>query len=783
MSSPAPGAPGLAPTWSSSDKDFVTTALGASRLWVTVGHGVLNEVYWPSTGEPRLRDVSFYLVGASGWVDLKRERRYDLSRPGDAIPLLTVKHAGDGPDGAYGLELEILPDRDRDCVLVRYEIEGAYRLVVIAAPHLDGDGTCARAWCSPDDDRDLFAEGRSGFASLCMASRDGFARASIGFVGTSDGWQNLNENGRLTFDHDVAEDGNVALTAELEGPEGVIALAISEEVIGARTLARSALAEGFDRLREQFLESWQLWARRFDPIDGKKSGDDRYRAAATLAATVLKVHEDTSYPGALVASLSVPWGSSTNNLGGYHLVWPRDTVLTAFAFIAVDLVAEAESILSHLVASQQPDGHWHQNYYPDGRPYWTGIQLDEAALPILLAAKLRELGLPEPHGLPRMVRRAAAFIARTGPSTPQDRWEENPGINPFTLGCCIAALVAAAPWLREDERAEALDVADDWNGRLEEWCAVSDSRWTRELGVPAHYVRLRPPTNSLGGSDTVLLRNRSGETIPTSDLVAFEFSYLVRLGLRAPDDPLIAQTIEVVEHVLSCDTPSGRVYRRYNEDGYGETADGGPFRDAGIGRLWPFLVAERGQLALGRGEDVMPYLDTMLACASAGGLLPEQVWDTDAIPERNLFPGRPSGSAMPLLWSHAEYLKLWAARRAGTPIERLGAVAARYGGTRPRAKAYRWRDGVPCSDVPIDADLLVQGTGPFTLHVGFDGWTDVRDVEAVRDPFGIWTALVATGDLADRKHIDFTRRDASGWEGVDHELPIRPAEPSEVSEE
>ena len=778
----APGAPGLAPTWSSSDKDFVTTALGAARLWVTVGHGVLNEVYWPSTGEPRLRDMSFYLVGASGWVDLKRERRYDLSRPGDAIPLLTVTHHGDGPDGAYVLELEILPDRDRDCVLVRFRIEGAYKLVVVAAPHLDGDGTCARAWRSPDEDRDLFAEGRAGFASLCVASRDGFLGASVGFVGTSDGWQDLNEHSHLTFDHDVAEDGNVALTGELESSEGVIALAISEEAVGARTLARSALAEGFERMRDQFLEGWQLWAAAFDPLGGKKSDDDRHLEAATLSATILKVHEDTSYPGALVASLSVPWGSSTNNLGGYHLVWPRDTVLTAFAFIAVYQVAEAESILSHLVACQQPDGHWHQNYYPDGRPYWTGIQLDETALPILLAAKLHELGLPEPQGLARMVRRAAGFIARTGPSTPQDRWEENPGINPFTLSCLIAALAAAAPWLPEDERTEALDIADDWNGRLEEWCTVSQSRWTQELGVPAHYVRLRPPTDSPGGSDTVLLRNRNGETIPTADLVAFEFSYLVRLGLRAPDDPLVTQTIAVVEHVLGCETPSGRVYRRYNEDGYGETADGGPFGTAGIGRLWPFLVAERGQLALGRGEDVTPYLDTMVACASAGGLLPEQVWDTDAIPERNLFPGRPTGSAMPLLWSHAEYLKLWAARRTGEPIERLDAVAARYGGKRPRAKAYRWRDGIPCAAMPDGVELLVQASSPFTLHVGFDGWADVRDIDAACDPFGVWTARVPASDLDGRGRVDFTRRDANGWEGADHTLLVRSAERQEASD-
>jgi len=73
------GAPGIAPTWSSSDKDYVTSALGGSRVWATIGHGIINEVYWPSTGEPQIREFGFYLVGEHGWLDLKRIRRYRLA--------------------------------------------------------------------------------------------------------------------------------------------------------------------------------------------------------------------------------------------------------------------------------------------------------------------------------------------------------------------------------------------------------------------------------------------------------------------------------------------------------------------------------------------------------------------------------------------------------------------------------------------------------------------------------------------------------------------------------
>ena len=146
----APGAPGVEPTWASSDKDFVTTALSGARLWATIGHGMLNEVYWPSTGDPRMRDLVFLLLGEAGWVDLKRVCRYTISRPGPTIPLVTVRHTGDLKGVPYALDLEFLPDTERDAILIRYAVEGPFRLVAIAAPHLDGDGAMATAHAMED---------------------------------------------------------------------------------------------------------------------------------------------------------------------------------------------------------------------------------------------------------------------------------------------------------------------------------------------------------------------------------------------------------------------------------------------------------------------------------------------------------------------------------------------------------------------------------------------------------------------------------------------------------
>ena len=174
MNSKAFGAPGIAPTWCSSDKDFVTTSLGSSRLWATIGHGIINEVYWPSTGEPQIRDFGFYLVGNGRWIDLKRVSAYQLSTPGPYLPALTITHHGQD----YELSLEVLPDPRRDVLLVRYTLMGDYRLVILLAPHLGSTGRDNSAWI---DDGLGFASGAG--LSLCLAADPPLTQFSCGYVG------------------------------------------------------------------------------------------------------------------------------------------------------------------------------------------------------------------------------------------------------------------------------------------------------------------------------------------------------------------------------------------------------------------------------------------------------------------------------------------------------------------------------------------------------------------------------------------------------------------------
>lgn len=758
MTEHAFGWPGAPPTWSSSDKDLVTTALGSSRLWVTIGHGVINEVFWSSTGRPQIRDLTFYLVGVGGFIDLKRERRYALRTPAPHVPLVTIEHSGDD----YRLTLEVVPDPLRDVVLVRFDLEGPYNLVVVLAPHLDGTGRENTAWVG-----DQVLSARHGQCALAMLADVPFTKMSAGFVGASDGWQDLKQNGQLAWVFARADCGTVALSGQLDDSKGVIALGFADAPVGAQSLAKASLAEGIASAREAFTEGWETWAKTLRlPRVAKLFADE-----AVLSAAVLKAHEDRAYPGALVASLSTPWGNSTDTLGGYHLVWPRDATLAAFALLAANQTKDAVRILAGFISTQRSDGHWAQNYYPNGVAFWTGIQLDEAAFPVLLAAKLHELGGTELAGTQDMIRRALRFVVSTGPTSDQDRWEESPGTNPFTLAVAIAALVAGARWLEPAERDYALSVADDWNERLESFCFVTGTPLAKSHGLDGYYVRIAPPEKDGGITGRVLLSNRNGETILASALVSMDFSYLTRLGLRDVRDKRIADTIAIADVLLRVETPSGVVYRRYNDDGYGEKADGSPFDGSGIGRLWPILTGERGHLALQAGEDPFPYLESMRRCASSGGLLPEQVWDAKPVPSRELEPGRPSGSAMPLLWTHAEYLKLLVSAETGRPVELIKAVEERYGAPRS-AHTWHWRVEAGFSRLATGRRLAIEHRAPFSLHYGFDGWREVADKTATRGPAGIWSVTFAPEELVSKVEINFTRRFDHAWEGADHRVTL-----------
>jgi len=157
-----------------------------------------------------------------------------------------------------------------------------------------------------------------------------------------------------------------------------------------------------------------------------------------------------------------------------------------------------------------------------------------------------------------------------------------------------------------------------------------------------------------------------------------------------------------------------------------------------------------------------------------GGLIPEQVWDTDPIPERALFPGKPSGSAMPLVWAHAEFVKLLYASLRGRPLELLESVRARYYGRQAQADSWHWRSNAPFEALPPGRALLIEDHQPFLLHWGTNGWQNPTDTPSRPLGLGIQGVRFEPKQLAGLERLDFTSYYPAGkrWEGHDHHLAL-----------
>jgi glucoamylase len=552
----------------------------------------------------------------------------------------------------------------------------------------------------------------------------------------------------------------------------VLALGFGSSAEAAATLTISSLIQPFDNILQQQIADWEGWqsqcAERSPPT---LDLPEAIRDQTVTSSIVLRTHLDKTYPGAMVASLSVPWGYTGNERGGYHLVWPRDLVQCAGALLALGAEQEARDTLRYLIATQNADGHWQQNQWLGGTPYWQGIQLDETALPVMLAAQIEERDALRGIAVEDMARRALGYIARTGPSTGQDRWEENEGINAFTLATAISALVAGAAMLPAPEAEWVLALADFWNANIEAWLTVSGTELARQCGVRGYYVRVAPPdiiAHAGATSALVPIRNRRDSTgLPGDEQIGTEFLYLVRAGLRRHDDPLILGSVKLADALLKSDTPMGPVWHRYRGDGYGEHEDGSAFDGAGIGRGWPLLTGERGHYELAAGNDPLPYLAAMAAMASSGGMIPEQVWDTDPIPARRLAPGRPSGSAMPLAWAHAEFVKLMVSRQIGYSFGRSRAVWERYRGEPPVAQHAFWWPHAPIDGFAAGARLAIALPEPGTVHWGRDGWQRIEDTPTSDSGLGFHVAVLDTASFAPGSWVDFTWRgqESGAWAG------------------
>ena len=798
----APGWPGIPPRWTSSAKSGVGTAISrSSRVWFTLSHGILNEIYFPRVDTACTRDFGLLVTdGKEFFSEEKRDCRFEVSPFEPGIPAYRLTNTE--RTGRYRIQKEIFSDPHRNVVLQKIRFVELARagfgsnqfglnVYALLAPHLGNCGTNNTGWVGDYKGVPmLFAEAPGGYALACACSLP-WKQMSVGFAGHSDGWGELTRNFRLTEMYQRAENGNIALIGEVELAAGrgefLLALGFGNIWADAAEQARASLLDDYTRLLEEYAAQWKSWQKGLLPFD-RDHPCDLYRSSTAM----LRVHESKDFLGGVIASLSIPWGfnKGDEDLGGYHLVWPRDLVETAGGFLAAGAIGDALRVLHYLEVTQEADGRWPQNMWLDGRPYWNVLQMDEAAFPILLVDLLHRRSPGALGALERwwpMVRRAASFIAIHGPVTQQDRWEEDAGYSPFTLAVEVAGLLAAADIADQTGNSEMAgylrDLADTWNENIERWTYSTSGDLKRQIGVDGYYVRIAPAEEACGPElpdNLILLKNRApGQgREQASHVISPDALALVRFGLRAPDDPKILNTIRVIDALLRVKLPHGYFWYRYNDDGYGEHADGSPFDGVGIGRPWPLLSGERAHYELQAGNlaAARELLRSIEMSNNGSRLLPEQLWDAADIPERELFFGQPSGAACPLVWAHAEYIKLVRSLRDGKIFDQPPQTVQRYRVEQRKAVYCNWRFNNKCRSVPAGKNLRIEVLSPALVHWSDDQWRTPHDLRTRESGLGTHFADLDTSHLEPGRQVVFTFYwpQARHWEGTDFSVTVEP---------
>jgi glucoamylase len=693
------GWPGIPARWTSGAKTAVGTALNpAGKVWFSLSHGIVNELYYPQVDNACTRDAEFLVCdGNDFFSEEKRDTTFSIKSLGNGVPgyrIITRCKLDQ-----YTITKDIIADPLRDALLVQVRFEPrrpGLRLYFLLAPHIGNHGNDNTAWFGKYKGFSMLFADRQD-TSLAVACSRGWRKGSAGFVGFSDGWQDLYLHKKMQWQFERAENGNCALMGEISVAENdatdfSISIGFGRNTNEAGMRAMAGILNDFERTKKHFRKEWSRWQRKLWPIENyfQKDSPKNFR----ISASMLKVHESKRHPGAYIASLSIPWGFSKGDdaLGGYHLVWPRDMVQVAGGLLAINAFQEARKVMNYLMITQEEDGHWSQNMWLDGAPYWSGIQMDQTAAPILLMDLIhREIKLSEREikQFWPMMKKAAVFLVHNGPRTNQDRWEENAGYSTYTLATEIAALVIAADFaeLMDDKNLARflLETADSWNSCLEWWMYAQNTSIAHECNVDGYYVRVNASLSGpLGNSsdDVLTVSNRTEEdnTCLSSAMVSPDAIALVRFGLRGADDERIQNTIQVLDKLIKFEGPGGPIWYRYNKDGYGEKKNGEAYDGTGEGRPWPLLTGERAhfELAAGNREEAFRLLKTMENYSNEMGLFSEQIWDDSNLPAKELQFGKPTGAAMPLVWAHAEYLKLCRSIAEGKIYDQPVSVYNRY---------------------------------------------------------------------------------------------------------
>lgn len=626
--------------WTTGDKDAIGTAYGRrSNVWFTATHGALADVLYPTVDVDNLRGLDLLVTDGSSFF-------FDAATQGAASSTVLDDRAlayqlqVDDADRGFSVITDILTDPERPVVVLTAHLVGdtsKLRAYAYLVPHLAGSGVGQTAFF--DGSRAYVHKGNLWLAVGGDMAAD---QRTAGYLGHGDGYDQLHQD-RLRSMYRQAGPGRVTLTwqANQRGNSWTTMLAFGPSRAAADAALDASLKKGAQGLFEEYVAGWRQYASGLKPFADAQ-------ALFFYSAEVIKMAEDKLHPGAIVASLALPWGDvATDDTAdtGYRKVWPRDLYHAASGLLAAGDTATADDVLRFMGKQQLPDGGMPQNTDVEGRQVWTGQQLDETADAVLLAARLAGQATgPD-------VARAADYIVTNGPATQQERWEEASGYSPATIAAEIAALRAAAK-MGGAHAQGWLDTAARWDASLESWTYTTNG----PLGG-GYYLRTSPDGKP-NAAEPIDLANGGG-VWDQREIVDPSFLELVRLGVRHADDPRISPTLRLLDLNDTGNAANLVFYYRYPHDGYGEASAGSA--PPGAGHLWPLLSMERGVYDVLAGlipNKVMAIIQSVVA---PDGLIGEQIWEGS---------GLPTGSARPLVWAHAEYIILAKAVATGTVDDR-----------------------------------------------------------------------------------------------------------------
>lgn len=732
----APDGPGALSHFDLARKDCVGTAQNTtSKVWFTIANGVLSDVYFPTNDNSNVETLQYVVTDGSTFTDIQTRDTTYTAQSLDARSL-DCRITATAKNGKYRITTDYLTDTSHNTLVIHTQFQplvgslSTYKLYVIYNPSINGNGGGGAGNGGPDSGTVDTSSGHNVLVASdpttatnaanrtyavpvysALASSPPFLQVSNGFVGAgSDPLVQLQASNALTTLYTDAVDGNLVQGAQVSLASGSFTLTLGFGT-GQGDAVSSAVATvgtSFSTLKSNYDAGWHAYDAilKAPPTSFAGVTASVWTSLVTryyLGANLLKAAEDKTFPGALQAGPTSPWGQAIsagdpNNtyFGSYREVFARDLYEEWTGLIADGDTQTAGDAVKFLFNRQQlANGSMPRNSLTNGlaAPDSFGTQLDECSYPIIMAY---QMGITDSSFYTSHIRPAANFVASHGPSFGVERWEEQNGYSPSTIAAEIAGLIAAADIAdsNHDSTSAAVwrGVADDWQRSVEAWTVTT----TGSLATHPYFIRL----SKTGDPNAAISYNvgNGGPTLDQRTVIDAGFLELVRLGLLPANDLAVTESLPVVDAtIMSAVTGSGwpvPAWHRYNGDGYGDgKTDGHPWAPSGqgTGHVWPPLSVERAEFALASGASstALLLLSTLPRLASDIGLFPEQDWEfpnlaaspygTDpTVASIGFQNARPAGSSTPLYWSEGAYVRLLQDIVAGKIQERPDDTFNRY---------------------------------------------------------------------------------------------------------